>query len=136
MIVGAVVGVLLASAPNVAGKTAITDPILLGAMWFVRPQSVFFLVPPVLHFAVGGGLRLLSQFARSLRPGNAALIAVGVNGAVTLVESGQGAGVMGVGWWVIGSGLSAILMLVGIAAAGSALGRRDSVRPTGNPQEG
>lgn len=113
---GAVVGALLVAGPNLAGETAITDPVVLGAMWFVRPESVLPIAVLGLHLAVGVGIGVVAWLFPVIAPRQAALSAVVVNGALTVVENGQGAGVMGVGWWLIGSVLSAAVLFVGIAA--------------------
>ncbi|MGH2378523.1 MAG: hypothetical protein ACRDGT_08600 [Candidatus Limnocylindria bacterium] len=117
VVVGLGLGALFLAAPDLAGESAVTDPVWLGVMWFVRPRSLMVLVPPLLHFAAGAGLHVLGRRLMPLRPRTAALIAAGLNSAATAVENAYGAGVMGVGWWLIGSVLSAALMFLGIAAA-------------------
>lgn len=116
--IGVGLGVLLASAPSAYGDTAITDPVLLGVMWFGRPRTFLVLVPPLLHLLVGAGIGLLGRSSARIRTTTVALVAVVVNAAGTLVENGYGAGVMGVGWWLIGSVVSAVLMLIGASIVG------------------
>lgn len=113
LILGAALGLVLVSAPSVAGDTAITDPVVLGAMWFVRPRSILILVPPLLHIGVGASVGVLGQLFPAVKTTVVVLVAVAINAAATLVENGEGAGVMGVGWWLIGSLISAVLMLLG-----------------------
>ncbi|MGH2491407.1 MAG: hypothetical protein ACRDF9_07850 [Candidatus Limnocylindria bacterium] len=113
--IGAGLGLLLLAAPSSFGDTAITDPVLLGVMWFVRPQTLLVLVPLLLHFAIGAGIGMLARLKADVRTTTVVLAAVAVNAAGTLVENGYGAGVMGVGWWLIGSVVSAMLMLLGAA---------------------
>jgi hypothetical protein len=88
---------------------------MLGAIWFVRPRTLLVLVPPLLHFALGAGIGVLGRLNASIKTTTVVLVAVTVNAAGTLVENGYGAGVMGVGWWFIGSVVSAALMLLGAA---------------------
>lgn len=113
--VGAALGLALAAAPSIAGDTAITDPVLLGLILFVRPQSILVLVPPLLHLSVGVGVGVLGLLVRTMSSTVVILAAVAVNGAATLVESGEGAGVVGVLWWLIGTVFSAAFMLFGAA---------------------
>lgn len=113
--IGAALGLALAAAPPIAGDTAITDPVWLGLMWFVRPQSMLVIVPPLIHLGLGAGIGVLRMLVRPMSSTGVILIAVSVNGAATLVENGYGAGVAGVLWWLIGTVLSAALMLVGAA---------------------
>lgn len=113
LILGTALGLVLISAPSVAGDTAITDPVVLGAIWFVRPQSMLVLVPPLLHIGVGVSVGVLGQLFPAVKTTVVVLVAVAINAAATLVENGMGAGVMGVGWWLIGSLISAVLMLLG-----------------------
>lgn len=113
--IGVGLGLLLISAPSSFGDTAITDPVLLGLMWFVRPQTFLVLVPPLLHFAVGAGIGVLGRLNAGVMTTSVVLAAVAVNAAGTLVKNGYDAGVMGVGWWFIGSVVSAVLMLLGAA---------------------
>lgn len=113
--IGVGLGLLLISAPSSFGDTAITDPVLLGLMWFVRPQTFLVLVPPLLHFALGAGIGMLARLNARVLTTTVVLAAVAVNAAGTLVDNGYGAGVMGVGWWSIGSVVSAALMLLGVA---------------------
>lgn len=116
---GVVLGTAMALAPNVAADTAITDPIHLGLMWFVRPHWPLTLVAPLLHLLAGVLLGIGTRLVPSMGPRVAALVAVAINGAATLVENLYGMGVMGAGGWLLGSGVSAALML-----AGGALARR------------
>jgi hypothetical protein len=113
--IGAGLGLLLLAAPSVAGDTAITDPVMLGAVWFMRPASLLVLVPALLHFALGAGIGVLGRLNARVMTTTVALVAVAVNAAGTLVENGYAAGVMGVAWWFIGSVVSAALMLLGAA---------------------
>lgn len=113
----------MAVGPNVAGDTAVTDPVHLGIMWFVRPLWPLTLLPPLLHFLAGLALGLSARVIPPLWPRTAALVAVGVNGAATALENAYGMGVMGVGGWLLGSFLSALLMFIGIACVGWAVRR-------------
>jgi hypothetical protein len=115
--IGAVIGVGLAAAPSVAGDTAITDPIALGVMWFVRPRTILVIVPPLIHLAIGAGIGLLSTYARAIDTTLVVVAAVAINGAATLLENAYGAGLTGVLWWLLGSGVSGALMLLGAATA-------------------
>lgn len=124
--IGAGLGLLLITAPSSFGDTAITDPVLLGAMWFVRPPSLLVLVPPLLHLAVGAGIGILGRLNAGVMTTSVVLAAVAVNAAGTLVENGYGAGVMGVGWWFIGSVVSAVLMLLGAAVVRRVTSSSDS----------
>ena len=121
--IGAGLGLLLASAPSAFGDTAITDPVLLGVMWFARPRTLLVLAPPLLHLTVGAGVGLLGRIDARVRTTTLVLAAVAVNAAATLVENGNGAGLMGVGWWLIGSVVSAALMLIGAAIVRRATAR-------------
>lgn len=114
-------GLAFVFAPNVAGDTAITDPVILPFVPFSARSGMVVLVPPLLHLLAGGGLRLLGAFIPSVRPRSAALIAVTINGVATAAGNAYGAGVMGVGLWLIGSLVSVVLMFVGIAVAGLAI---------------
>jgi hypothetical protein len=114
--VGAVLGLLLAFAPPIAGDTSITDPVWLGAMWFMRPQSLLVLVPPLLHLGIGAAVGVLGQIVPAVRTATVVLVAAAINAASTLLENAYGAGVMGVGWWLIGSAISAALMLLAAGA--------------------
>lgn len=114
---GVALGLILASAPAIAGDTAITDPVVLGVMWFVRPQSIMVIAPPLLHLVIGVAVGILGMNIRGIDPTVVILVAVSVNGAATVVESGSGAGVVGVLWWLLGTVLSAALMLIGAWAA-------------------
>src|SRR5688572_1456335 len=102
-------------APSVAGDTAITDPVMLGAMWFMRPGTLLVIVPSLLHLGIGVGIGVLARLNAAVNTTAVILVAVGVNAAATLLENAYGAGVMGVGWWLIGSAVSAGLMLLGAA---------------------
>jgi hypothetical protein len=117
VVLGAALGLILASAPAIAGDTAVTDPVVLGVMWFVRPQSITVLAPPLIHLGLGIGVGALGMLARAMHPTVVILTAVSVNGAATVVENGYGAGVVGVLWWLLGTALSAVLMLFGVRVA-------------------
>lgn len=113
--IGAALGLVLAAAPSIAGDTAITDPVALGVMWFVRPRSVLVIVPPLIHLAVGAGIGALGRLVGAIDTTVVVLAAVAVNGAATLVENAYGAGVVGVLWWLLGTVISAALMVLGAA---------------------
>jgi hypothetical protein len=115
--VGAGLGAVLVWAPTIAGDTAVTDPAVLGAMWFGRPRTLLVLLPPLLHFGAGMGVGFLGRLVPDVSTTTTALAAVSVNGAATLLENAYGAGVMGVGWWLLGSLISAALMLLGAGLA-------------------
>ena len=114
---GVALGLILAAAPAIAGETAITDPVVLGVMWFVRPQSIMVVAPPLIHLVIGGAIGILGVNVRGIDPTVVILIAVSVNGAATVVENGYGAGVVGLLWWLLGTVLSAALMLIGVRVA-------------------
>ena len=113
--IGAGLGLLLAVAPPLAGDTAVTDPVWLGSIWFLRPVSLLVIVPPLLYLAIGVGIGVLGRLSSSVNTTIVVLVAVAVNAAATLLDNAYGAGVMGVGWWFIGSVVSAAFMLVGAA---------------------
>jgi hypothetical protein len=125
--VGTAIGLGFAAAPAIAGDTAVTDPVALGVMWFVRPRTVLVIVPPLIHLAVGAGIGMLATTVRVIDTTLVVLAAVAVNGAATLVENAYGAGVVGVLWWLLGSVISAALMLLGAAIAKRVT---DTWRPT------
>jgi hypothetical protein len=130
---GVSLGLLLVLAPTFAGDTAVTDPGVLGAMWFMRPRTLLVLLPPLLHLGVGAALGLVGQVVPWIRTTPVVLGAVAINAAATLLENAHGAGVMGVGWWLLGSMISAALMLLGVAAirfGGRALRDHQRVAPS------
>ncbi len=113
--IGAGLGLLLVVAPSLASDIAVTDPVWLGFIWFMKPESLLVIVPPLLYLAIGAGIGALGRINISINTTAVVLVAVAVNAAATLLESAYAAGVMGVGWWLIGSVVSAALMLVGAA---------------------
>jgi len=113
--IGAGLGLLLVVAPPLAGDTAVMDPVWLGSIWFLRPQSLLVIVPPLLYLAIGVGIGVLRRLNASVNTTAVVLVAVAVNAAATLLENAYRAGVMGVGWWLIGSVVSAAFMLVGVS---------------------
>lgn len=117
LVLGAALGLILASAPPIAGDTAVTDPVWLGIMWFVRPQSIIVVVPPLIHLGLGAGVGVLGMLVRATSPTVVILIAVSVNGAMTLLENADRGGLTGVLWWLLGSAISAALMLIGAMIA-------------------
>ena len=130
---GVGLGLLLVSAPTFAGDTAVTDPGVLGAMWFMRPRTLLVLLPPLLHLGVGAAVGLLGWCVPAIRTTPVVFVAVAINAAATLLENAYGAGVMGVGWWLLGSIISALLMLLGVAAirlGGRALRHHERVAPS------
>ena len=122
LVVGALFGLALAAAPDM-GPVAISDPVLLGSIWFVRPSGASVVVPVLVHFCIGAGVGVLGRLVPSIRPQVVLLVTVAINGAATLLDNAYGAGVMGVGWWLLGSLMSAALMLVGAWLARQALRR-------------
>jgi hypothetical protein len=113
LVIGGGLGLLLVVAPPLAGDIAVTDPVLLGSVWFVRPQSLLIIVPPLLFLTIGAGIGVLGRFKTSVNTTAVVLVATAVNAAATLLENAYDAGVMGVGWWLIGSIVSAAFMLLG-----------------------
>ncbi len=73
------------------------------------------IVPALLFLAIGVGIGVLARFNAAVRTTAVVLVAVAVNAAATLLDNAYGAGVMGVGWWLIGSVVSAAMMLFGAA---------------------
>ena len=115
LIIGAALGLVLVVAPPLVGDIAVTDPVLLGSAWFMRPQSLLVIVPPLLFLTIGAGIGVFGRFNSSVNTTAVVLVATAVNAAATLLENAYDAGVMGVGWWLIGSFVSAAFMLVGAA---------------------
>jgi hypothetical protein len=113
LVIGAGLGLVLVLAPALVGDIAVTDPVLLGSVWFMRPQSLLIVVPPLLFLTIGAGIGVLGRFNSSVNTTAVVLVATAVNAAATLLENAYGAGVMGVGWWLIGSIVSAAFMLLG-----------------------
>lgn len=95
-------------------------------MWFVRPTTLVFLAP-ALHVALGAAVGAPGRYAPSVRPVLVVSVAVAINAAATALPNAYGAGVMGVGWWAIGSVLSLVLMLVGLTPIGRVLRRAEAV---------
>jgi hypothetical protein len=117
LVIGTAIGLALVSAPSIAGDTAITDPVALGVVWFVRPRTILVVVPLLIHLVVGAGIGVLGRFVRVVDTTLVVLAAVALNGAATLVENAYGAGVVGILWWLLGTVISAALMLLGAALA-------------------
>jgi hypothetical protein len=87
LVIGAGLGLLLAVAPPLVGDIAVTDPVLLGSVWFVRPQSLLTIVPPLLFLSIGAGLGVLGHLNSSVSTTAVVVVATAVNAAATLLEN-------------------------------------------------
>lgn len=128
LLAGVAVGLALASVPPSFGDTSITDPVVLGVIWFVRPGAGTWisLVAAAIFLGIGALASLGQRASREFEPMPALVGVVGANGAATLLENAYGAGVMGVGWWLIGSIVSAALMWAGVRLTRAVLARLPS----------